>query len=111
MEDAVTANGNPRAPASYYVMVGTESRSVPATWCGPFPTRTAAELAVGAAGIIQAAGGDWPYSGCTYEIMNRSEAFRHGLRLAANTWRVSNLLGTTVPRDRQHLWEMQHERI
>ena len=103
-------NGNPRAPATYYVMVGTEMLSVPAVWCGPFATRVQAECAVGAAGIIQAAGGDWPDSVCTYEIMNRSDAFRHGLRLAANTWRVSNLLGMIVPRDRQHLWELQHER-
>ena len=107
----MTANGNPRAPATYYVMVGTEMLSAPTAWCGPYPTRTAAELAVGAVGVAQAAGGDWPYSGCTYTIMNRSDAFRHGLRLAANTWRVSNLLGTVVPHDRMHLWEMQHERM
>ena len=111
MEDDVTANGNPRAPATYYVMVEVIRHLTPAAWCGPYDTRTAAECAVGAAGVIQAGGGDWPTGDCTYEIMNRSDAFRHGLRLAANTWRISNLLGTVVPRDRKHLWEMQHERI
>jgi len=41
--------------------------------------------------------------------MSRSDAIRHGMRLTANTWRLSNLLGTTVPRNRLHLWEMQRE--
>jgi hypothetical protein len=78
-----------RTPATYFVRIGTYWQNSPYRFVGPFATREEAEAAIEAAytnGNVNVwrsssmCGGDIKTAICVYGVMNKSEAFRAGMR-------------------------------